>query len=283
MASDARPWIPTGSVLACAGVLLVGACAKDAGPFASPAVPLAYTRFVNVVPDTFAMDYRFVDQVEGSPVTLGLAFRSFTPYQATAPGSRHIRVFPTSTDINVTSRFALDTTIAFEAGTYYTIAHVGFARTGSAPRQQFIVIADAAPNAGASVAVRAIHYALGSGAVDVFASPTGGATALPLSPAFGGVAFGTATSYAMLTPGTLALRATATGTRAPVLADNTAPAGLPADPSPAVNLQAVGGSSQAGSAMLAILTPRSVAGSAAPQGSAFTVPAFVYLIDKHPR
>jgi len=267
----------------CAVALLAAGCSKDTGPTVAPVVPLAYTRFVNVVPDTGAMDYRFVDVIDNAPITLGLTYRGLSPYQATGVGARHIRVFPTSTDINVTTKIVLDTTITFEASTYYTIVHVGYARSGSSPKQQFVVIKDNAQTTAANVAVRAINFGIGMGTVDIFASPTGGTAPLPSSATFTGVAYGAVTPYANLAPGTLDLRATPSGATAPVLADNVAPPGAPADPTPSVNLQAIGGSTQPGSAIAAILTPRSVAGSAAPQTTAFAVPAFVYLIDKHPR
>jgi hypothetical protein len=267
----------------CAAAVFAAGCSKDSGPFVAPTVPLAYTRFVNVVPDTSSMDYRFVDVIENSPITLNLGYRGLTPYQATGVGARHIRVFPTSTTLAVTTQILLDTTITFEANTYYTIVHVGYARAGSSPKQQFVVIKDNAQTAAGSVAVRAINFGLGLGTVDIFASPTGGTSPLPAAPTFTSVGFGTVTQYTNVAAGTLSLRATPSGARTTIIADNVAPPGAPADPTPAVNLQAIGGSTQNGSAIAAILTPRSVAGSAAPQGAAFQAPAFVYLIDKHPR
>ena len=38
--------------LALVGALLAVGCDKDDGPFFAPQVPLAYTRFVNAIPDT---------------------------------------------------------------------------------------------------------------------------------------------------------------------------------------------------------------------------------------
>ena len=270
---------PTRRLLLVLTVALTAAgCSKDAGPFETEKVPLAYTRFVNAVPDTSAMDYRFVDQVENSPVTLGLQFRQFTPYQGTGVGPRHIRVFPTSTDINVTTQIVLDTTFTFEANTYYTIAHVGYTRTGQSPADKFVIIKDDPQSpGGTSVAVRAINLGTGLGAVDLFASATGGSDPLPADPTFANIAFGSATNYSMRPTGAFVIRATAAGTRTPVLADVGAPAGLPADPG--LNLTAVGGSGQAGSALVAILMPRSVAGSAA---ASFSTPGIVYVVDKNP-
>lgn len=264
-------------LLACSTALLATGCKEDSGPILAPEVPLAFTRFVNAVPDTGAMDYRFVDQVEFSPVTLGLAFRGFSPYQGAAAGPRHIRVFPTSTDFGTTTSILLDTTITLEPNTYYTIVHVGYARTGQAPGDKFVVLVDARPDPAGNVAVRAMNLGTGLGAVDFFAAPPG--DPLPGTPMFANVAEGAVTNYATRAPGAFAVTATPTASTT-ALATVTAPAGLPADPGS--NLTAVGGSGQAGSALLAILMPRSVAGSAAPQSAAFTTPTVVYVVDKHP-
>src|SRR5688572_29164887 len=91
-------------LLMVAGILT--ACDESGStPTLAPDVPLAYTRFVNGVADTGATDWRFIDQIEFSPLMFGVVFRGFSPYQGTLPGSRRLRIFPTSTDINVTSQY----------------------------------------------------------------------------------------------------------------------------------------------------------------------------------
>ena len=70
---------------------LVG-CDKESGPFFAPQVPLAYVRFINAVPDTFSVDFRFIDQIEYSPTAILRPFRSFTSYEGAAPGTRPLRV-----------------------------------------------------------------------------------------------------------------------------------------------------------------------------------------------
>jgi hypothetical protein len=258
------------------------ACNSDSGVILAPATPTAYTRFVHAVPDTGGTDWRFIDQMEGSPVAFGLVFRGFTPYQATATGSRRLRVFPSSTNINVTSRFLVDTTLVFEADTYYTIAHIGFARDGASPRQQILVLTDGFPRAATpTVAVRAVHLGVGLPAVDVFGDTLGGASPLPEHPLAPDLSPGTANSYAAIDAGRLVLRVTRTGETAPMLATAVAPAGEAG--APQANLTAIGGSRMPGSAMSALLFPRSVAGSSAPQAPAFANPALTVLIDRHPR
>lgn len=277
MASDARKRLSP--ILA--AFLLLG-CRGDGGVTLAPRVPLAYTRFVHAVADTGATDWRFVDQIENSPVAFGLAFRGFTPYQATAPGSRHLRVFPTSTDINVTSRFLIDTALTLAPDTYYTIVHLGYADASRAPKQQIVVLTDVMPTPdAASIGVRAVHLGTGLGAVDLFASSAGGTTPLPAAPFISGEAFGVASAYTLMPAGPLAIRVAVQGQRSPILVDAAAPAGVAGDPS--LNLTTIGGSRMPGSVISAFFVPRSVAGTSAPQTPAFAAPALVYLIDRHPR
>ena len=273
MASRARAVL----VVLCA--IATTACDGDGGVTIAPKVPLAYTRFVNAVSDTGATDWRFIDQIENSPVVFGLSFRGFTPYQATARGARHLRVFPTSTNIDVTSKFLIDTILSFDADTYYTIVHFGFARAGQSPKHQIVVFKDSIPALGdVKVGVRAVNLAVGLGPVDLFASAAGGNTTLPAAPLFAGVSVGASTAYASLDVGGLALRVTNQSARDPILVDATAPTGQPADPT--LNLTAIGGSLLGRSVMSALLMPRSVPGSAA---TSFASPGLVFLIDRHPR
>src|SRR5215216_7399182 len=110
-------------LLACAA--LVGACSADStAVFTANNGPLAFTRFVNAISDSGAGDWRFVDAVENSPTTFGLPFRSSFPgagYQGTGAGSRHLRVFQSSTDIAQTQKVFFDTTFTFESGKHYTL------------------------------------------------------------------------------------------------------------------------------------------------------------------
>jgi hypothetical protein len=266
--------------------LMAGACSKDPGPFLAPDEPLAYVRFVSAVPDTSAMDWRFVDAVANSPFALGQAFRGFTAYQGTTPGARHLRIFPTSTDITITTQIVIDTTLTLESGKYYTLVHVGLARAGGAPADKIVVYEDSPPApAGGSIALRAINLGPGlnagtPGPVDVFATAAEG-DPTPTTPLFANVSFLSATSYTTRPTGALALRATAAGSTTPVLANVLAQPGAPADP--ALSGSAIGGSNQAGTAMTAFVFPRSTAGSKAPQDPAFTSPTIIYLVDRRPQ
>jgi hypothetical protein len=153
----------------------ISACDDDGGVTVPPRVPLAYTRFVHALPDTGPTDWRFIDQIENSPLALGLRFRDFTPYQATTPGSRRLRVFPTSTNIGVTSKFLIDTLLTFENDLYYTIVHLGYAQTGQAPAHRILLLRDDVSTQDPSrVAVRLVHLGTGLGNIDVFADTVGG-------------------------------------------------------------------------------------------------------------
>jgi hypothetical protein len=266
--------------LACFGALLVGVAACDDGGddvIVAPTVPLAYTRFVNAVPDTQPTDWRFIDQLDNSPTQIGLAFRGFSPYQATAPGARKLRIFPADTNVNVVQQMLIDTTITLQAGIYYTLVHLGNSR-GNADR--LLVIQDDIPNVQTTnIAVRAMHLGTGLTNLDFFLSDTASSAPLPTTPSFGNLAFAAASAYATRNPGAFRVRATSAG-QSTVLANAIAPPGAAAVP--VDNLTAIGGSTMGGSAITAFAFPRSVAGSRAPQTAAFTNPAIAYIIDRHP-
>jgi hypothetical protein len=225
------------------------------------------------------MDWRFVDVLENSPTTFGLNFRGTFPgagYQATGVGARHLRIFQTSTDINLTQKVLFDTTYTFVSGTHYTLIVAGNLRPGTGNAARLYILTDNYTDPGSNVGIRVFNAGAGT-SVDVYASATGGTSALPSAFA-SGVAMFTATNYATATPGPLDFRVFQSGSTAfPAMIDAVAPAGLPADR--VNNLTAVGGSTIAGSVFTAFLMPRSVAGSTATN---FTTPGIVYMVDKYP-
>lgn len=269
----ARWWLPP---LTIAGII---ACGGDGGVMTAPPQPSAYTRFVHAVPDTGASDWRFIDQIELSPPAFNLPFRGFTPYQATAPGLRRLRVFPSSTNIDVTSRFLIDTVLTFEPDVYYTLVHLGYARDGVAPRHRILLLRDEFPRQQTGdVAVRAVHLGSSIGDVDVLADTSGGGGWQVL---VSRLSHASATSYAQMPPGSLVVRFAPADDSGESIASGVSPEGEPAVVS--ANLTAIGGSRMPGSAISALLFPRSVAGSSAPQGPAFSQPGVGFLIDRHPR
>jgi len=283
-------------VLALAGVAAIAACRGDGGTaiLADPG-PVAYVRFVNAIPDSGAQDWRFVDQVEGSPNTLNLAFRGIYPgasYQAAASGSRHLRIFQSSFDQGfndpnqaspaLVSTVFLDSTFTLTAGQHYTIMAVGSLRSKSA---KFVIVPDNYGDPGTSVAVRVINT--GVGGIDVYGSASGGTSALPASPFVTSLATYAASQWVPMSAGALALRANTTGSKAlPAMVDVTAPAGVAANRD--LNLTAIGGSTIAGSAFTAFIFPAAVAGSRAALVVAGTCPTkcatagAVFAVDRYP-
>ncbi len=244
--------------------IVAAACSSDTGPHINDLGPVAHVRYVNAIPDTNQTDFRFVDQVTGSPWFGQAYFRDISAYLPTAPGPRHIRVFAVDPnadanlegDINVVSQKFVDTTITFDADTYYTIVHVGYARTGATPAQHLVVIKEdrSAALTGAQIGVRAINAAPTIPSADVYAAatPTG-------SPAFSAVAFGDASAYDVMSTGAVTFSATPAGSST-VAATATAPVGAP----PAsISQSALGGYSVGGSLLTAFIFPPAVTGSMA--------------------
>src|SRR3712207_6599275 len=94
-----------------AGAVALAGCESDNDPVVARDEPLAATRYVNAMPDTGGTTWRFVDQLVNSPVAIGLTFRDFTPYQATAIGARPLKVFTAGTDISQAQATFADTTL----------------------------------------------------------------------------------------------------------------------------------------------------------------------------
>ncbi len=269
--------------LALVGALLAVGCSKDDGPFLAPEVPLAYTRFINAIPDTGSVDFRFIDLLEYSPFAVQLAYRGFTPYQGTATGARHLKVFTNPGGSNVqiqhVTNVLLDETPTFEAGKYYTIVATGYSRTGSTPSLTLQVYEDVLPDAGSNVAFRVVNLGAGLAALNVGVTAAS-ADPIPGTPTYSNVGYLTASAYQTRAPGTAWFRVQEANAATEIVSGNgrQAPAGVAGDP--LNNLTTVGGAGQAGSVVSAFVFPRSVAGSTAPN---VTAPSIVFIVDKHPR
>jgi hypothetical protein len=268
-------------ILACGAT----ACAKDVTGVTHAPPPLAYVRYINAVPDTFDMDFRAVDQVQYSPPFLNTAFRGLGDgnYQGFQAGSRHVRIFldpsPTNTSqavsVAVASTIMIDTTFTFTAGTYYTVVHVGAARSGAAVKEKLWIIQDALPaqNAGA-VQFRIINAAPVQGAVDVYVN---GTTPLTGSPTAASLAFQSATTYQSQTPGPLVLRLTAPGTLNAVGA--AAGYTLQVGTAGTTSADPIFGSGQGGSIITAFIFDASATGTV---GAKFATPGVVFYPDMQP-
>jgi hypothetical protein len=272
-------------------------CREDASAPDLAQIPdLAYIRYINAVPDTLNTTLRFIDHIQFVPLTFAnVPYRSQGAgnYQGVRLDAHKIRIFTAETqDYSTAGNTAIlvDTSLTFEKGKYYTLLHVGYARTGSTPKQQLRVIEDAIPTPGANLAIRYINAGIGLSALDLYAvagttAPANG-TALTGTPIAANLAAGGVSPYVTRTPGAFATAATTvTGTTSTFA--TIAPAGLAGNPSsPAANgnpavaaVDPVSGSTVAGSVMTAIAFPASVAGSRA---ASFTTPALVYFLDKQP-
>ena len=250
----------------CLGLGLAAACSDD--DISAPTLPpLAGVRFINAVADTGAVDIRMIDQVEYTPTASALNFRQGTEHQPTEAKARHLRVFPTSTNINVTPNFLLDTTITISANTRVTLMLTGSAR---AKTLKFVTVTDdtSAPAAG-SIAVRLVNasnapvngYLVDSIATGI-ADPATAANVAPLA----------ASAYVNRAVGKAAVRVTDVGS-ATVNASTQGPTA-----SVIAGANAAAGVNSAGTKFSVYYFPRGVAGS--PQTS--TTPAIVWFVDRNP-
>jgi Domain of unknown function (DUF4397) len=246
----------------------------------TPAVPpLASVRFINALSDTGFVDVRAIDQVAYSPVANNLAFRAATVYQNAAVGVRHYRVFPTSTNINVTSQVMADVSVTFPVDAKITLVVAGSARAGTV---RLWVINDATtPPASGQIGVRMVNAATGQVNGYITTAP---ADALPGSPTFSNVLALAPSAYVNMASGATALQVTDAGSSTV----NAAAAGPPAPASlPGENPAA--GVTSAGTMFSAYYFPASVCstancitGSTAPQTPAFLVPAIIWFVDRNP-
>ena len=257
-------------VLLCVGVGVVAACSED--KISSPTIPaLGGVRFINAVTDTSAVDIRMVDQVEFSAVANGLAFRAGTEHQPTEAKARHIRVFPTSTNITVTQGVLVDTTISIQANTRQTLLLTGSAR---AKTLKFVVISDAttAPAAG-QYGVRVVNA--GTGAIDAYLVDSVTRAITGVAPAAANLAVLAPSAYATKSvANAAAIRATDAGVNTTVNASAAAPiASVIAGALPAA------GVNSEKTVFSVYYFPRGVLGS--PQNAVAT-PTVVWFVDRNP-
>jgi hypothetical protein len=285
------------SLLGAAAVAVAAtACDKQTGGVTSPNPARAYYRYVNAVPDTSGLDFRFVDTIDDSQPWANVLFRQFTPYQATPAGARRIRIFTNPSTYNfdaaVAQQVVLDTTLNLEVGQYYTIMHVGYARSGSTPRQRLVLIADQIPTPSAgNIAIRTINAAIGQSALDVYIQPDGTtpfstAAAASSVPVLGSASIGV-TSYLQMparpqgaATSTYRFLANPAGSKTtPAYADvSTSVVGA----APLNSSGAVGGVQYAGSVLTAVVFPAAVAGSKAATPTSNLTPTVLLMVDRNP-
>ncbi len=293
--------------------MALAACSGDSISKLVTPDPHAAIRWINAVPDTMPMDYRFVDVVTNANAA-SIPYRGTSgSYVQLPPGSHRIRVFLAGTTTagngpSLVSTVVLDTTFTFTVNHYYTILHEGYMKTGATgPKHRLVLLDDVfpAPPAG-SIALRAINA--NASAADIYATiavATGGAVSG--TPLFANLAAGVISPYsnvatAPATPAASSYRITATaaGTTTPLMGDALAPIGSPKIDSSATSaaFAPVAGSQQDGSVLTVIATPPAVAYTLTASGTnstpagtllpivpsgALAAPAIVSLLDKNPK
>lgn len=260
----------------------------------------AYIRYVNAVPDTSSLDFRFVDGgIEGSPQYANVPFRSFTAYQRIRPGSRQMKVFTNpnayANSAAVAVQVHVDTTFTFEPNARYTIISHGFSRTGQTPKARLVIIRDELPATltATQVGVRTIHGALGVGNVDVYVRPSevtpttisGAPTFANLAPL--GVTLASpigVSAYVALTArpvGALSYRwdVAPAGTTTAIPLATFAGFGLPGIVGTAAQ-NPLAGFQVGRTAVTVLIVGPSVVGSRAPSAAAFTSATAIFMPDK---
>jgi hypothetical protein len=249
------------------GVVLALGCSKEKS-FVEPSPPLAAITWANVVSDTGQVDMRVVDIVSNAGF-FHAGFRDALTFpQSIEAGKREIRVFMTSTDPMTTQMVLLDTTYIFAQNVNYGFYLSGFSRAGQA---RAIVLPVNLPAPGPTqFAIRVLNLAPSfAGSIRTLADTTAppdaflikGAALPSGAPQIANVAFGGVSSYAVVDTGHYRIVLTSTGTTNPAIVQAVLPLGSAATSSQG----AIAGSLLPGSVLTAIIVPRAVPGSAAPQ------------------
>lgn len=255
----------------------VTACDRDTGGSLTDPGALAYVRYVHAIPDTGAVTVRVTDRVENLNCA-EVTYRTVCPYAGIAPGTRKFKVFSgVNNELSTVTQVIHEQDVTLTAGTYYTIVHSGFARTGGNPADNFSVIEDNTTTpAGNKFSLRAIVAAPGFTAnQDVYVTATT-TSALPATPTFSGVARLTPTTWAVLDTGTAAVRSFDTGTTATARVTSTVLAGFTPPTSEPGSVATLGAGSRTGGALTAFIFPAGPAGT----GNAAGV---TYAVDRRPQ
>ncbi len=259
-----------------------GVGCKPAEVIETEDIPTAGVRFLHLVPDTSGFDFRPVDIVENSTF-YSVTFRSTTLffYKAVrADRPRHFKIFktPNTSDPPAVQIATAQTVIAdldnvtLEPGKRYTFVIWGNARASSGPPSMRVdLLTDDPADPGAQVALRIINA---SGTpIDGRAYVT--AAGPPAAATWAAVAALSASTYSnFATSSTITFSARDVGS-----ATNLATGAAPAGTAQTVDFEAIPGTNIAGSAIVGIFAPRSVAGSAAPN---ITTPGFIFGFDRRP-
>ena len=139
-------------ILPAAALLLAGCAIDDAPTENSRPAGLSGVRFIHAIADEGAVDARMYDQTEWSSYALGINFRQSGAIHPTEPGTRPIRVFRASTDIDAIDDILIEQTVDIPAGQpLVTLLLTGSVQSGTA---QIQVITGSVPDSTAG----SVHY-----------------------------------------------------------------------------------------------------------------------------
>jgi hypothetical protein len=281
-----RRILPLSLLAVSAGIL--SACNPDE-TIATPNIPTAGVRFINAVPDssgTYGMDFHFVDLPENNvqyrvsfrngplPSATSIQIPSNIEFKAAQAGSRHFRVFLDDTIQSVASTVLVDSTVTLTAGHNYTFIMWGNGRSSGSDKMHMTGIDETVADPGALVAIRVLNAT--NAPIDASYYVKGGA--VPGSPNWSNIPAYSASSYVTTSPALIMYDVRSAGSATAMFADLQAPPGAAAFSTAGtggkIDMEAIPGTSVAGSAITLIVFPKSVSGSKAAQfasaGGAFT-------------
>lgn len=241
-------------------------------------IPTAGVRFINAVPDTNAMDFRFIDIVESNahynigfrngPSTVGgVTGSAQIEYKNTRAGSRRFRIFLSDPSQAVASFMLKDTTVTIEAGKLYTAMMWGNARGGN---MKFVFYEEVITDPGTQVGLRVINAT--ANPVEVRTYPS--TATVPVTPTWASVPALSRSTFVPAPPSQIRFNAQPIGGGTAIF-DGLALIGAAAT----IDIEALPGTTVAGSAVTAIVFPASVAGSKAAQ---FAAPGVSFMWDRRP-
>jgi len=263
----------------CLAVGAASACSTPETVIATENIPTAGVRFINAVPDTNAMDFRFVDIVESNAqykigfrnapsTSAGVTASTQIEYKNARAGQRHFRIFLSDTLQSVASFVLKDTTVTIEAGKLYTAMMWGNARAGT---MKLVFYEEVVPDPGTSVGLRVINTT--SSTLDVRTYPSTGT--VPAATTWANVAPLTRSSFVNTPVSQIRYNIQPAGGGAVLLSDPLALIGQ----QPTVDIEGTPGTTVAGSAITAIVFPASVTGSKA---TSFSTPGVTFMWDRRP-
>jgi hypothetical protein len=261
------------------------ACSDPDKIVATEVIPTAGVRFINAVPDTNAMDFRFIDIVENSahykigfrngPATSGgVTASAQIEYKNTRAGSRHLRIFLNDTTAAVASTVLKDTVLTIEAGKLYTAMMWGNARSGG---MNFVFLEEPVIDPAANVGLRLWNAT--NAAVDGRAYASTGV--LPAAVTWSVPAY-SKSAWVPFPPAQIRFNVQPVGGGASVVPEALALIGAAASSSAGtttLDIEGLPGTTQAGSDVTAIIFPPSVAGSKA---TSFAAAGMTFMWDRRP-